>query len=499
MREKSASIQAGPMAQGSRSRRQRSAEAVGLFARESARYPLTGTGDVNTYALFAELFEELSRKRAGAIVPTGIATDDTTKSFFESLVSGRRLCSLWSFFEVRRWFPATDDRKPFCILCIGSRPEAPEFIFDAKTIGDVFDSNRRFSLSAADIERVNPNTKTAPLFRSRADAKIASKIYGTASVLVRDNPAFTSNDWGAYYLRLIHFGDHAKQLRTAEDALSLGFAREGLCWCGDQEKLLPVYESKLTNMYDPHYASFSSDGNISQICDKNGAEYIQNFRYWVSEHFFRSIMLKYGYEREWLLVYRDVVRSTDERTVIALAIPRSPASIKLPALGVNNDAPAHLLLANLNSLPLDYVARQKIGGSSLSFFILKQLPIIPLSGYTASDIAFVTPRVLELSYTSHSMAPFARDLKFEGPPFRWDEDRRALLRAELDAYFARLYGLTREELLFILDPAYANGPNYPSETFRVLRKNEEAKYGEYRTARLVMQAWDELAARGKVA
>jgi hypothetical protein len=145
------------------------------------------------------------------------------------------------------------------------------------------------------------------------------------------------------------------------------------------------------------------------------------------------------------------------------------------------------------------IARLKVGGTHLTYSYIKQLPFPGPAAFGPSDLAFIVPRVLELTYTSHSMTPFARDLGYEGPPFRWDEDRRTWLRAELDAYYARLYGLTREELLYILDPSFVKGPDYPSETFRVLRKNEESKHGEYRTARLVMQAWDELAAKGKVA
>jgi hypothetical protein len=119
-----------------------------------------------------------------------------------------------------------------------------------------------------------------------------------------------------------------------------------------------------------------------------------------------------------------------------------------------------------------------------------QFPILPPSAYTAVDLAFIVPRVLELTYTSYSMAPFAHDLGYDGPPFAWNEERRAWLRAELDAWYARAYGLDRDELSYILDPADAKGPDYPSETFRVLKKNEIARYDEYRTARLVLAAWD---------
>ena len=115
----------------------------------------------------------------------------------------------------------------------------------------------------------------------------------------------------------------------------------------------------------------------------------------------------------------------------------------------------------MNSIPLDYVARQKLGGISLSFFVLKQLPIIPVSAYSQSDAAWLTKRVLELSYTSHSMAPFAHDVGYDGPPFVWNDERRAHLRAELDAWYARAYGLTRDELRYILDPADVMGPTTP--------------------------------------
>lgn len=83
------------------------------------------------------------------------------------------------------------------------------------------------------------------------------------------------------------------------------------------------------------------------------------------------------------------------------------------------------------------------------------------------------------------------------PPFKWDEDRRARIRAELDAYYALLYGLTRDELRYILDPKDVYGPDFPGETFRVLKEKEEKRFGEYRTRRLVLKAYDDLARSGR--
>jgi hypothetical protein len=141
-------------------------------------------------------------------------------------------------------------------------------------------------------------------------------------------------------------------------------------------------------------------------------------------------------------------------------------------------------------LIFDFVTRHKVGGNHLNFFIVKQLPIIPPDWYTEEDIEYISSRVLELVYTAYDMKPFAEDMGYDGEPFIWDEQRRAILRAELDAKYAKLYGLTRDELRYILDPADIYGEDFPSETFRVLKNNEMKKYGEYRTQRLVLAAWD---------
>ena len=135
---------------------------------------------------------------------------------------------------------------------------------------------------------------------------------------------------------------------------------------------------------------------------------------------------------------------------------------------------------------------KKQEGVNLNFFIVKQLPVIPPETYTEEDIKFITTRVLELVYTAWDMQPFANDMGYDGKPFIWDEERRAILRAELDAYYAKLYGLTCDELRYILDPADVYGADFPSETFRVLKNKEINQYGEYRTQRLVLEAWDRL-------
>ena len=120
---------------------------------------------------------------------------------------------------------------------------------------------------------------------------------------------------------------------------------------------------------------------------------------------------------------------------------------------------------------------------------MKQLALLPPSAYQDADLEVIVPRVLELTYTAEDLRPWAEDLGYQGDPFPWDPDRRRILRAELDAYYAHLYGLTRDELRYILDPADVEGPDYPSETFRVLKQKELKEHGEYITARLILDAY----------
>ncbi len=176
--------------------------------------------------------------------------------------------------------------------------------------------------------------------------------------------------------------------------------------------------------------------------------------------------------------FRDVTRATDERTLIATVIPRLPASVKFPTIGILNWTATAALVANFGSLVLDFAARQKVGGISLSYYIFKQLPILPPCNYTPELLNLIVPKVVELIYTAYDIAPFARDCGYNGPPFVWDEERRAHLRAELDGIYAHLYGLSREDFDYILD------------TFNGVRDKDIRRYGEYRTKRLVLEAYD---------
>ena len=517
----------------------RTAEASSVFVRvpaeDGGRFPLTGRGDVNTYALFAELFASLTSKRgrAGVIVPTGIAINETTSAFFGAVVAQRRLLALHAFDEIKNWFAGTKDNQSFCIFVLSDHSEYPTFVFQVTNTDQLKDKRRVFQLTPEEIVQLNPNTKTAPVFRSRADAELTAKIYVRLPVLIDEAKGAAGNPWGVSFMRMFDMSNDSGLFRTAAQLREAGLVRDGSDWtlpdgvaprqgalalAGGRddrslafvggapgpgiERYVPLFEAKMVHQFD-HRFGYYPEGHVDDTralprpspSQKKDASYDVMPRYWISLSVVEQRLADRKWNKKWLMGWRDITNSTNERTVIAAAFPKVGVGNNLPLMFFGREAFTTSLAAlsgNLSSLTCDFFARHKLGGTHLNFFTYQQLPILPPTAYTESDLAFIVPRVLELTFTSYSMAPFARDLGYDGLPFKWDEDRRAQLRAELDAFYARAYGLTRDELRYILDPAEVKGADYPSETFRVLKKNEIAKYGEYRTAKLVLQAWDRL-------
>jgi hypothetical protein len=272
---------------------------------------------------------------------------------------------------------------------------------------------------------------------------------------------------------------------------------------------LPLYEGKLFHQFDHRFATYVDPTNTRDVTDeeKVDPDFDMNPRYWVEEKdviasLTDSRTKELQWDRKWFLGWRDVTNSTNERTMIASIIPWAGVNHKALLMLFKEDfdsSKSYRLLGNVNSMVFDFVARQKIGGTSMSYFIVKQISTIPPDSYTTKDRSFILPRILELVYTANELRPFVDDLTEEAEelavtlpkqPYVWNSERRAVLRAELDAYYAKLYGLTRQELVYILDPQEAMGEDWPSETFRGLKEGELREFGEYRTKRLVLEAWE---------
>ncbi len=614
------------------------AEAASLYMHASRRYPLTGVGDVNTYALFAETFLQLvaPEGRAGFIVPTGIATDDSTKAYFEHLAIKGHLRSLLCLENEEFVFPSVHHAFRFALLTVSGAVSAvqSELVFFARQPEQIHDPRRRFRLTPAEFRLINPNTRTCPVFRSERDAELTKKLYNAAPVLIEEGRGSTHgeatatvNPWGIRFQRMFDMSTDSGLFKSQPAG-------------ANEPATLPLYEAKMIHQFDHRWATYIDaadrpDGIDTDDCtdaQKADPDFIMRPRYWVTERqvlariaavptrvanawlaahespnenpvsertlefmvaswiageLFRREAGKYDedgqwgnkrlaqaytvtqaqlehrlrsfatllraagidgrrvvadYSRwalqdtevglsdtelddlelcgqrsgegllrhalrdlldpwmdsrspRWLMGWRDITGVEKIRTVIASVMPRRAVGNSLPLFLFPLESDPRLqaaLLANFDALVLDYSARHKVGGTHLNFFIVKQLPALSPRQFTTADLDFIVPRVVELTYTASDLGPWAEALGYFGPPFEWCPARRAQLRAELDAYYARLYRLTRDELRYILDPADVMGSHYPSETFRVLKNSEQRAFGEYRTRRLVIEAWDRL-------
>jgi hypothetical protein len=461
----------------------RTADAQNEFARTSGRFELSAQGKINTYALFSELSLRLmkSEGRAGIIVPAGIATDFFRRHFFDFVVREKRIHSALMFDNQLRIFPAVHPDTPFTLLTLCEGCDRPNFTSYILRIEELSDKERYYSLSRDEIAASNPNTRTLPIFRSRQDADLITKMYKNSEILIEIDGSVERSPFEPIVIQNFFTSSNRLDAQMFEE---FGGKK-------NDPNFLPVSRGGSIFQFDHRYGA-------SEEAREEGQEFSDADRF-VPRLEVETRLAEKGWRRDWLLGWRDITNATNERTVISAVIPFSATddtlSLLLPT--IEDTKLIACLLANLNSLALDYAAQSKVGGTHIRKNTIAQFPVLAPAYYSNERLTFVTPKVLELTYTSHSLAPFARDLGHDGPPFAWDEDRRALLRAELDAFYARAYGLTRDELRYILDPADVKGPDYPSETFRVLKEKEIRTLGEYRTRRLVLEAWDRMEDNGE--
>ncbi|WP_406259442.1 N-6 DNA methylase [Streptomyces chartreusis] len=473
------------------------------FLRRSGRVPLTGQGNLNTYAVFTETDRILvgPKGRAGVIVPTGIATDARTQHFSGDLVRRGAIAALYDFENAVPLFPDVHRSFKFCILSMvgrSLREPAARFAFFLHDPAELDDADKAFALTPEEIALLNPNTGTLPVFRSRRDAEITLGMYRRLPVLLKER-APEGNPWNVLLYAMLHMSHDSALLHPREELEASGWRLEGNVFVRGGERMLPLYEAKMLHHYDHRWATYTENGEVRSLSleEKDDSHVLVLPKFWAAEHDtpsgkpsntvgdivvpgVRKRLADKGWEQSYLLGWRDICRATDERSMISSLMPAVGVGNKFPL--ALSDSP-ELLGAVWSSFAFDYAARQNIGGANLNFFIVKQLPV-PSPGQLSPHAGFIAPRVLELSYTATDMRGLATHLGDNGEPFRWSESRRQGIRAELDALFFHLYGVSREDVDYILD------------TFPIVRRKDEAKYGTYRTKDLILSEYDRMAAAG---
>ena len=481
------------------------ADTLAQLIRASGHYPLLGGGDINLYSLFVERAMGLVKPTGfvGLLTPSGIYADKTAARFFQFVSTSGRVAGLFDF-ENRRlgtnvtpFFPDVDSRFKFCALIFGGESRRFDetrcafFLHDTKTISD---PDRCFPLAPEDFARVNPNTGTAPVFRTQRDADITRRIYEHHPVLVDRSEGSERKAWPVKYVRMFDMTNDSHLFRTATQLDAEGFYPiQGNRWKRGEELLLPLYQGRMIHQFDhransvrlnpesTHNPYVSEEVSEAQHADPG---FLPQTQYWVTA---RNVGEALTQSHRYALGLRDIARPTDARTVIASIVPWAGYGNTVPLLVIADTLATAFLTANLNAMCVDFVARQKAQGTHLNWYIVEQLPVLPATAYsrrvgatTAQDL--VRDHVLRLTYTAHDMAPYARDLGYEGPPFVWDQEERRHLRARLDALYFHLYGLSREDASYVLD------------TFPIVRRQDESQFGNYRTKRMILAYMNALAA-----
>ncbi|MFA6402886.1 MAG: DUF433 domain-containing protein [Salinivirgaceae bacterium] len=497
---------------------------VSKFIIQSSRFPYSAKGNLNLYKVFVELVRSNISKfgRGGLVVQSGLFTDELSKELFEDLMSKMNIISAYDFVNTNKLFPIHGQMR-FSLVTFSKiqNKEKALFKFYLKSPEEISKKFEGVKMDYEEIKLINPNTFVCPQISSQFVFDLLKKLYLKKLVIksIIENNSFGVGFWG----EMFNMTRAQKYLHNAIDI--------------SDKKHTPLYEAKYFHHFDHRFATF--EGKSSEDCMKGNTDYLSNeeksslklpyFRYFVNSSEVISKCIKYELEKKWLLCVRSITSATNERTVISSIIPKIGVGNSANIALINDPLKAVHLLATFNSFLTDFIAQTKVGNQNFNIYIIEQLPILPFDATILSST--IIEKVIELVYTSWDIKAFADDVWKEAdndlkaaiktqweenktdtgghewnppewceidpegcplPPFRWDEDRRAVLKAELDAIYAKLYGLTTEELRYILDPQDVYGPDFPGETFRVLKEKEIKKYGEYRTRRLVLEAWEKL-------
>ena len=473
-------------------------------ARTGGGYPKTGSGDLNFYALFVEKSESITSSNGivGLLTPVGVGTDMSMSVFFGSISKASRLGAFLSFENKGKWLfeDVHAEDQPTFILFGGRTRTYSDFTFATKLHSlPTPKDDRIVRLDSGACQRLNPNTGTVPMFRDPGSLPLVERMYKTGAAFCENG---LSPIWPVRFSRDFDMTNQSDLFKREDQLAAEGaFLLEGGNYGTKDGDYFPLYEGKSITLHNHRYSSVTRTGNLSgqgktikasdeELSDPN---FVTTPWYWIHERELTEV-------GPYVLGFNDVANTNNRRTVITAIVPKAGYGNKLPLLRQDTGVTAlevSLMAANLGSIPLDFVARQKIQSRNLNKYILDQLPIIPLETIksqnfgpkSAADI--VADAILELSYNSHAMRQYAKEMKYideDGeakPPVAWNIEKRVYLTAKLDAVFFHLYK--------IIDPVDVD---YIFSTFPKIEADDIEEFGYYRTRDLT-KSWINALAAGR--
>ena len=479
-------------------------QATSNWALKSGQNPTCGVGTINTAYVLAERYTQLVRPtgRVALITPLGLVSDFYTREFFQEIVRHKRLTAVLGFENEEYLFPGVAHNQKFCVLGVAGSAqtvESPIFSFYARQPHQAMEPTRCFALTPGQIQAINPNSQTCPIFRWPRDAIISGELYAQNPIL---KPDLGDDLWDVDLLRLFDMSTDSALFMTSEELEQAGYRREGMTWQNDAQVMWPAWEGKMVDVYDHR------ESDIVYVAEnptrpqqmkaiplnekKNPGRQPEPYQWGPAAE--ATARVPPHWKHRWYPVIKRVSAATNERTFVGCILPEGATSYTLyPIVSSKNPARRLVcLLANLLSAPADYLVRQKTTQPSLPKGVIHETAVVAPHAYDAPTPwcptqtleGWIVERVVELSYNSHSLQAFAADMGHVGPPYPWDPARRLDLMAQLHACFFHLYGVRRADAEYILDGFWA------------WRNRETKEQGEFISKRLTLHYYDAYASPG---
>ena len=435
------------------------------FISESQCFSLSAFGKLNLYSLFAEKFLALANQSgyASFITPTDIGTGKTNQNFISYLIKEKYLVSFVDYENSKRpkYFQEVHSQLRFCILTI-FKGYCGDGTYEFLIRTDDQLHKNIISLKFDDILLLNPETKTIPVFLNKYEAELAFKLY-------RAQPLF-----GRYNVFPI-----TRVFNIGIPAILKMFQKEY------DNNLPPLYEGKMFAAYNHRQSTIQiNEENISRKASGIDLSITElkdpSFKCKTQYYYRMDEYLNEQFPNDWILVYKDIGSSTNSRSMISCIIPKIPTDFTVRAItGPIDSIKACCAIACFNSFIFDFLLRQKLVGNHLSDYFINQIPFVDGSRICSAALKKIGDNVLKLTYSNNEVRGFAIDCGYSGEPFIWNEKERFQLQCELDAIYAHLYGVEKEEMDYIL------------ETFPIVKRKDIDKYGSYRTKETILQLYDE--------
>ena len=410
--------------------------------KEIPKHPLLKVslvGELNTYAMFAELASRLTEKDgfAAIIVKSALVTSTCYSSCFRHFVNQGSLSEVFLFDNREKLFQI-DIREKFCVLFFGGEHAGGIKVHYGLTKQEQILSSVPINVTSEELELINPETGLLPNVADSKEFSFLLRTHRSLSVFAKEFPK-------CHFGRLVHLTAHAEHISTKSE-----------------KTRVPIYEGKFIEQYDNRFSTFAGMSADERYQAKASArrqpgdsfvapKLAPECRYFIDKKFWESFLDRY--DQPYSLCWRSLTSPTNQRTMIASIIPSMPTCQSVQLLQTTPVEDLLMILALFNSKVFDFFVRLKMGGIDLTQSVVRQIPVpfreawnsmVTLHGvdYTALDAVRALERLL------YRNEPDLCGL-WDGVPEIKNADNyyktAADVREEIDKIIFQMYGLTSAE------------------------------------------------------